>query len=161
MTSWYSDISCSIELITSSSRCMKTKENEKGSLRWRHNERDSVSNHQPHDCLRNRLFRRRSKKTSKLRLTGLCVGKSPGTDEFPAQMASYAENVSIWWRHHGMFMVVIHYNDITWVTRRPKSSVTRLFFHRLVQANNDSIKTMQWFLWEANAMVMTADRSDG
>ena len=21
--------------------------------------------------------------------------------EFPAQMASYAENVSIWWRHHG------------------------------------------------------------
>ena len=24
----------------------------------------------------------------------------PETDEFPAQMASYAENVSIWWRHH-------------------------------------------------------------
>ena len=22
-------------------------------------------------------------------------------DEFPAQMASNAENVSIWWRHHG------------------------------------------------------------
>ena len=31
------------------------------SLRWRHNERDSVSNHQPRDCLLNRLFRRRSK----------------------------------------------------------------------------------------------------
>ena len=70
------------------------------SLRWRHNERDSVSNHQPHDCLLNRLFRRRSKKTSKLRVTGLCGGNSPGTGEFPAQMASYAENVSIWWRHH-------------------------------------------------------------
>ena len=27
-----------------------------------HNGRDSVSNHQPHDCLLNRLFRRRSKK---------------------------------------------------------------------------------------------------
>ena len=27
-------------------------------------------------------------------------GISPGTGEFPAQMASYAENVSIWWRHH-------------------------------------------------------------
>ena len=39
-------------------------------------------------------------KTSKLRVTGLCVGNSPGTGEFPAQMASYAENVSIWWRHH-------------------------------------------------------------
>ena len=47
-----------------------------------------------------RLFRRRSKKTSQLRVTGLCAGNSPGTDEFPAQMASNAENVSIWWRHH-------------------------------------------------------------
>ena len=71
-----------------------------GALRWRHNGPDSVSNHQPHDCLLNRLFRRRSKKTSKLRVTGLCVGNSPGTGEFPAQMASNAENVSIWWRHH-------------------------------------------------------------
>ena len=42
-------------------------------LRWRHNGRDSVSNHQPHDCLLNRLFKRRSKKTSKLRVTGLCA----------------------------------------------------------------------------------------
>ena len=72
-------------------------------LRWRHNDRDGVSNHQPHDCLLNRLFRRRSKKTSKLRVTGLCAGNSPGTGEFPAQMASYAENVFIWWRHHAVW----------------------------------------------------------
>ena len=39
-------------------------------------------------------------RTSKLRVTGLCAGKSPGTGEFPAQMASNAENVSIWWRHN-------------------------------------------------------------
>ena len=70
------------------------------SLRWRHNGRYGVSNHQPHDCFLNRLFRRRSKKTSKLRITGLCAGNSPGTGELPAQMASYAKNVSIWWRHH-------------------------------------------------------------
>ena len=44
-------------------------------LQWRHNERDAVSNHQPHDCLLNCLFRRKSKKTSKLRVTGLCVVK--------------------------------------------------------------------------------------
>ena len=69
-------------------------------LQWRHNGTDSVSNHQPHDCLPNRFFRRRSKKTSKLLVTGLCAGNSPGTGEFPAQMASYAKNVSIWWRHH-------------------------------------------------------------
>ena len=70
-------------------------------LQWRHNGRDSVLNHQSHDCLLNGLFRRRSKKTWKLRVTGLCAGNSPGTGEFPAQMASNAENVSIWWRHHG------------------------------------------------------------
>ena len=69
-------------------------------LQWRHNEHDSVSNHQPHDCLLNRLFGRRSKKTSKLRVTGLCAGNSPGTGEFLAQKSSNAENVSIWWRHH-------------------------------------------------------------
>ena len=28
-------------------------------LQWRHNGRDDISNHQPHDCLVNRLFRRR------------------------------------------------------------------------------------------------------
>ena len=53
------------------------------SLQWRHNDHDSVSNHQPHGCLLNRLFRRRSKKTSKLRVTGLCVGNSPGPVNSP------------------------------------------------------------------------------
>ena len=48
-------------------------------LQWRHYGRDSGSNHQPHLCLLNRLFGRRS---------------------FPAQMASNTEKVSIWWRHH-------------------------------------------------------------
>ena len=69
-------------------------------LLWRHNDRHGVSNHQPHDCLLNHLFRRRSKKTSKFRVTGLCAGNSPVPGEFPAQMASNAENVSIWWCHH-------------------------------------------------------------
>ena len=46
------------------------------SLLWRHNGRDSVSNHKPHHCLLNRLFGRKSKKTSKLRVTGLCAGNS-------------------------------------------------------------------------------------
>ena len=46
------------------------------------------------------LFGRRSKKTSKLRVTSLCVGNSPGIGEFPAQMVSNGENVPIWWRHH-------------------------------------------------------------
>ena len=44
------------------------------SLQWRHNDRHGVWNHQPHHYLLNRLFRHRSKKTSKLRVTGLCAG---------------------------------------------------------------------------------------
>ena len=69
-------------------------------LQWRHNEHDGVSNHQPHNCLLNLLSKRRSKKTSKLRVTGLCAENSPVIGEFSAQRASEAENVSIWWRHH-------------------------------------------------------------
>ena len=67
-------------------------------LQWRHNEHDSVPNHRLPDC----LLRRRSKKISKLSVTGLCAGNSPVTVEFPAQMASISENVSIWWRHHSI-----------------------------------------------------------
>ena len=69
-------------------------------LHWRHNEPDGVSNQQVRDYLLNRLFRRRSKKTSKLRVTGLCEENSPVAGEFPEQRASNAENVSIWCRHH-------------------------------------------------------------
>ena len=81
---------------------------------------DGISNHQPHNCLLKHLFRRRSKEKSKLRVTGRCEGNSPVTSEFkenikalhhwplwgeftgefPTQMASNAENVSIWWCHH-------------------------------------------------------------
>ena len=52
-------------------------------LRWRHNDHDGGSNHQPHGCVLNRLLRRKSKKTSKLRFTGLCVGNSPGPVNSP------------------------------------------------------------------------------
>ena len=65
---------------------------------WCHNGR--VSNPQPHHCLLNRWSRCSSKKTSKSCVTGLCAGKSPVPAEFPAQIASNAENVSIWWHHH-------------------------------------------------------------
>ena len=43
------------------------------------------------------------RKMWKLRVTGLCAANSPDAGEFPAQMASNAENVSIWWRHHEVF----------------------------------------------------------
>ena len=46
------------------------------SLQWRHNEGACASNIRRPYYLLNRLFRRRSKKTSKLRITGFCVGNS-------------------------------------------------------------------------------------
>ena len=52
-------------------------------IQWRHNGRDGVSHHQPHDCLFRRLFRRRSTKISKFRVTDHCAGSSPVTGEFP------------------------------------------------------------------------------
>ena len=57
------------------------------------------------------------KKTWKLRVTGLGVGNSPGTGEFPSQMASNAENVSIWWRHHEAKNLLQHMLDTTFWTR--------------------------------------------
>ena len=46
------------------------------------------------------VYLHKSKKASKLRVTGLCAGNSPEAGEFSAKMASNAESVSIWWRHH-------------------------------------------------------------
>ena len=97
-------------------------------LRWRHNHHAGVSNHQPHGCLFNRLFRRKSKKTSKLRVTGLCAGNSPGTGEFPAQMASYAENVSIWWRHHEILPMSFRAISLTpeAIMRQPRCQASKM-----------------------------------
>ena len=71
-------------------------------LQWRHNDHDSVSNHQPHGCLLNRLFGRRSKKTSKLRVTGLCAGNSPGPVNSPhkgpvtRKMFPFGDVIMLW-----------------------------------------------------------------
>ena len=66
------------------------------SLQWRHNGRDYVPNHQPHDCFPNRLLSCRSKKTSKLRVTGLCAGNSPWTFPFD-DVIMYTGNMKIKW----------------------------------------------------------------
>ena len=89
VNAWYASLNIYRKMHHKTLMWIKTRP---GALQWRHNERNSVSNHQPHDCLLNRLLHR-SKKTSKLRVTGLCAGNSPGTSEFPAQRASNTENV--------------------------------------------------------------------
>ena len=71
-------------------------------LQWHIIGRDGVSNHQPYDCLLKRLFRRKSKKTSKLRFTGICakIDRWPVNSPHKWPGTRKAENVSIWWRHH-------------------------------------------------------------
>ena len=95
------------------------------SLQWRYNECNGVSNHQHLSCSLNHLFRRRSKKTSKLRVTCLCGGNSLVTDEFPTQRASNVENVSMWWCHH-----VVHGQD-SLTKNLTCSSMASLSRHRL------------------------------
>ena len=105
------------------------------SLLWRHNGHDGVLNHQPHNCLLNSSFRRRSKKTSKLSVTGLCLGNSPMT-EFPAQRASNVENFSIWWSNHGnpgsykVCLPCTHHST----SRCPSSSMCFYWSENIIQA---------------------------
>ena len=101
---YFSMVAASLEYNVSQELCTRF------TLQWRHNGRDGVSDHQSHDCIFNILFRHWSKKTSKLRVTGLCEGNWPVTGEFPAQRASNAENISIWWRHpDARFYLVVCY----------------------------------------------------
>ena len=80
------------------------------SLQWRHNGHDVVSNHKPQHCLRKRFFRRRSKTTSKFRVTGLC-----GEITIDRWIALNVENVSIWWRHYDRLLLPQMY---TWHSAR-------------------------------------------
>ena len=80
-------------------------------------------------------------KASKLRVTGLCAGNSPVTGEFPAQMASNAENVSIWWRHHDMASWcngTVHYHRVTHILEEMNcfhnNSEDRILHFRLTRA---------------------------
>ena len=82
-------------------------------LQWRHN-------HRRHDCFLKRLFRHRSKKTSKPGVTGFCAGNSQVPDEFPSQRASNVGNVSIWRRHHGDVRIAPPITDLRY-------DVTNLF----------------------------------
>ena len=91
-----------------------------------------------HHCLLNRLFRRRSKKTWKLRVTGLCAGNSPMAGEFLAQMASNAENISIWWRHHAKMTKYINQANFYTIAK------WAMFFRRYFQI---------FFYWKRHLVI--------
>ena len=117
-------------------RTCKHTESQKFPLQWHHNERDGVLYHRRLGCLLDRLFTRRSKKTSK------------ALRHWPL-WGSNAENTSIWWRHHVNRMkyfrrnICIYasaniyircdndstplYSDVTCAAWRLKSTAYRLF----------------------------------
>ena len=107
------------------------------SLGWRHNECDGVSHHQPHDCLLNHLLKCRSKKTSKLCITGLCEKNSPGTGDFPTQRVSNAVNVSIWSCRHVVFSWLVLL--FVWLANRAE----------MICPTHDEMQYMMWCTWYA------------
>ena len=62
-------------------------------LQWRHNERGGVSNNWHFDCLLNRLSKQRSKKTQKLRVTGLCEENSPHKGPITRKMFPFDDGI--------------------------------------------------------------------
>ena len=127
-------------------------------LLWRHNGRDGASNHQPDDCLLNRSFRRRSKKTSKHRVTGLCAGNSPGTGEFSAQMASDAENaipfddVIMPWHHVGLL-----YWDLLLSWSTPRIMRARGVFRKRFKGSSFTNFENDFYLHFANPIRWVTD----
>ena len=103
-------------------------------------------------CLLNRVFSHRSQKTLKFRVTGLCVGNSPVTSEFPAQMAINAENVSIWWRHHAICMFSrrpMQWRRIARKTREPQHTYVHWFEGRMGRNELHRLKMSRYFMcWE-------------
>ena len=119
-------------------------------LRWRHNELDGVSDHQPHGCLLNRLFRRRSKKTSKLRVTGLCVGNSPGPVNSPHKrpvtrnMFPFDDVI--------MKITELAIRDNTWLAMQPLN----LFYLRPVSIKMCSLIMYRNFHYKNRTVVTTS-----
>ena len=124
---------------------MFSLQNYKSTFQWRYNERDGISNHRCLDCLLKCLFRRRSNKTPKLRVIGLCEGNSPVTSELPTQRASNAENVSTWWRHHETIQTEI-LDSWNFFLRH---------FEKLLASDEDSIKmtTFSFQRWQWTCMA--------
>ena len=69
------------------------------SLHWRHNDHDSVPNHDLGRLFTQSFIQTQIKENIKAPRHWPLCGEFSRTGEFPAQRASYAENVSTWWRH--------------------------------------------------------------
>ena len=95
--------------------------------------------------------RGRSKKTSKLRVTGLCEINSPVTGEFPAQMASNTESVSIWKAEKIVMMLTLlslmQPEYLYVLTTTPASPVTTM----LLSWQLSGLSSLSWLDLQLNA----------
>ena len=79
------------------------------------------------------------------------IHRGPGTGEFSAQMASNAENVSFWWRHHGMIKCDVIFSY--WNDECPRVTVGLINSYRLLK----DICKYQYFL---NTITPPYNRQD-
>ena len=79
-------------------------------LEWRHNGLDSVSNHQPHDCLLNRLFRRRwgkhQRSASLAFVRGIHRGPVYSPQKWPVTRKMFPFHDVIMLLNHGCFLML-------------------------------------------------------
>ena len=119
------------------------------SLQWRHNGRDSVSDHQPRHCFIQRFIQAQIKESIKAPRHWPLCGEFTGDQWIPRTNAqkrgkcfhlmifcSNAENVSTWWCHH--------------VANRPKSVIINVLLDDLKLAINWP-KTTVWLVHRAPA----------
>ena len=133
----------------------------RSALQWRQNERNGISNQQPHDCLLNFLFRCRSKKPSKLHVTGLCEGNSPVNSlhkgPVTRKMFSFDDVIMKMW--HGIagqkcFYTLLPSNAIPW---QPSGSTLALVMACCLMAPSHylnqcwlNITKVQWYSSDGN-----------
>ena len=145
---------------------------------WRHNERDTFSNNRRFDCLLNCWFRRTSKKTSKLRVTGLCVGNSPvnSSQERPVmrKLFPFDDVIMQTILHKNIHLVIVKNKEKASIRRTMSTRnipITVTSYAMVTQITGDSIvcstvcsgtnqrKHRSWYLWgESTGHRWTSDQ---
>ena len=116
-------------------------------LQWSHNEHHGASNHRCIDCLLSFLFRHRSKKTSKLCVTGLCEGNSP--DKGPVTRKMFPSDDGIMtdanggWNKTRIFTLCTRYTRhlIAWTVYMINLKILKASDHQIL------LLTKHWYLW--------------
>ena len=125
------------------------------SLLWRHYGRDSVSNHQPHDCQLNHSFCEDQRKYQSSASLAFVRGI------FSAQRASNTENVPIWWRHRDFLFHHIHFYIKVLFVSHPMGlaapTYMRIYIHILYHSTQNNIRKER--TWRSTHIISTVYRS--